>query len=281
MTSQTVNLLDIQQLCRQRSRRQLLNVPFARMEIVSPYPAFTKSQLDMRRKIEVLKYSASSSNSKTNNLTRAELFAQLVRGSEQRRNFSQTNLQNMVNGTEVCPSDDFIPGSTAAADVPGPIEYLQYDPAVPLYNSNTSVMIQSSQNAGNNLDSPFVLIPYNDVQTLSGQESGNVCTLRTYAILENNVLNATFNTPISISAGNITTCLVYIYYNDTLVTTNDSSRTITPTTPSISLNSVPVVTTTTNMITTTVRLFAQPGFLYDIRFKIQLSNSIGTVRFNV
>ena len=45
----------IKTACEQRKFNMLFNIPPVRNEIVSPYPTFTKNQLDMRRKTEILK----------------------------------------------------------------------------------------------------------------------------------------------------------------------------------------------------------------------------------
>ena len=55
----------------QRRKMQLLNIPPTRYTPISPYPQFTQFQLNMRRKVEILKYSASNTNSKTNNFTKS------------------------------------------------------------------------------------------------------------------------------------------------------------------------------------------------------------------
>jgi hypothetical protein len=87
-----LNLID------QRRRAQLYNIPPSRYDNLanSPYtkinPAtgmfFTKFDVDMRRKAEILKYSNVTSTTKTNNLTRAQRWAQLVRGQSS-SNYSQ------------------------------------------------------------------------------------------------------------------------------------------------------------------------------------------------
>jgi hypothetical protein len=84
----------------------LSNVPLTRFTLVSPYPEFTKHQLDMRRKIEVLKYSNNASNSKTNNLTKKQHWAQIVSGNN--REYSQNAINSSINSSTICPEDDFL-----------------------------------------------------------------------------------------------------------------------------------------------------------------------------
>ena len=62
--------------CSQRKRRQLLFIPKSRNELISPYEntSLTKTQLDMRRKVEILKYTNNKSNNKINNDTQKQLW---------------------------------------------------------------------------------------------------------------------------------------------------------------------------------------------------------------
>lgn len=114
----------------QRRERFLYNIPQERLTITSPYPRHSKAQLDMRRKAEVLLYSASQSNSKTNSLTKKEQFAYLSR-SPNNSIISQADIRRI---DYVVGSNSSNPTLTSSCDVPGPIITLQYDPTVPLYN---------------------------------------------------------------------------------------------------------------------------------------------------
>jgi hypothetical protein len=82
-------------LCQQRSKQLLFNTPLPRYTPISPYNGeFTKFQLDMRRKAEVLKHNNNASSTKTNNLTKAEKWSQIVKGNSnsQSSNFPSINL---------------------------------------------------------------------------------------------------------------------------------------------------------------------------------------------
>ena len=130
----------------QKIRFQLFNKPPTRYDNLanSPYDKinpntnlpYTKFDLDMRRKAEILKYSSSRMSTQTNNLTKAEKFAQAVNGYYQQRTFSQAylaaNTQNNV--VEICPPGVIVKTPTSASDVPGPIMMLYDDPTIPLYN---------------------------------------------------------------------------------------------------------------------------------------------------
>jgi hypothetical protein len=116
----------------QKRTRALYNVPLPRLTPESPYPKYTKAQLDMRRKIEILKYNANSSSSMTNNLTKKQQWALLSRGGT--GNFSQSQIRYYdKTKSSLCPDDDMLPTLSTACDIPGPAIVLQYDPAIPLY----------------------------------------------------------------------------------------------------------------------------------------------------
>lgn len=115
-------------VCIQRRFQLLYNNPPPRLTPTSPYESgeYTKEQLDMRRKAEVLKYKASSSSTKTNNLTKAEKWSQIVKGV-------------YTGNTLYCPiTISNIKTPTSSSNVPGPIMNLYYDPSVPLYNYATN-----------------------------------------------------------------------------------------------------------------------------------------------
>ena len=117
----------------QRRKLKFFNVPPPRFTPISPYPKFTRQQLDMRRKVEILKYNNIQQNSKTNNLTKKETYALLARGnSNQLSQFTVLSLQNQdLSG---CQVDKTKPTWTTACGVPGKPMLLEYDPNVPLYN---------------------------------------------------------------------------------------------------------------------------------------------------
>lgn len=114
-----------------RKKGLLFNVPPVRFTPISPYelnPSLTQYQLDMRRKVEILKYKKNTVGS----MTKKQVFTQAIKGATQRRNFSQTQIAELQNGLGspvVCP-----PTISTAAGVPGPAFYLSLDPNVPLYN---------------------------------------------------------------------------------------------------------------------------------------------------
>lgn len=112
-----------------RKKGLLFNVPPTRFTPVSPYESnFTQYQLDMRRKVEILKYKKNAVGA----LSKKQQFAQAIRGATQRRNYSQTQIADIQvggNNQISCP-----PTISTSAGVPGPTFYLSLDANVPLYN---------------------------------------------------------------------------------------------------------------------------------------------------
>lgn len=118
--------------------KALLNIPLDRITPISPYPRYTRFQLDMRRKVEILKHENNATNTKTNNLTKKQQWSMLVNGNT--KNGSQASIIEREllikkNGNTIpCPQDEFLPTLSSASDVPGQVIVLQYDPSIPLYN---------------------------------------------------------------------------------------------------------------------------------------------------
>ena len=120
----------IQQTCNQRILFFSSINKGPRFTPVSPYPAFTKPALDMRRKAEILQYSQQS-----NNFTKNKKWSILTK-------------QAAINNRRIClyPNQSIKIPSTSS-DVPGPPILLYNDPNVPLY------MYSDGQNVDNQLNS--------------------------------------------------------------------------------------------------------------------------------
>jgi len=140
----------------------IFNLPGTRYIPVNPYrdaagasTTFTQQQLDMRRKAEILQYNKTSSNGK---ITKKQNFAGVV---GRRNQYSSYYIRNIQNGTanldEFCPNDILIPTSTRRSDVPGPEIFLRYDPAVPLYNYNSSQFTYGIQNTNEQLQDKWFI----------------------------------------------------------------------------------------------------------------------------
>jgi len=119
--------------CYRRKIRMLFNEPPPRLEIVSPYSVegggYTKAQLDMRRKAEILQYKTSTKSGSNNRLTRAERFAKVATGGR----VTNSRVQS-TNGN--CAAK---PTLSNRSDVPGPPVTLFLDSNIPLYNYQTNV----------------------------------------------------------------------------------------------------------------------------------------------
>jgi hypothetical protein len=132
----------------QRKRFQLLNIPPTRYDNLANNPykltypgsskTFTKIDLDMRRKVEILKYSANNSNTQTNSFTKAEIYAQAISGKYQQRTYPNSFIKDNSKNNQLygCP---IIKTPTSACGVPGPVIYLYEDNNVPLYNYTTNI----------------------------------------------------------------------------------------------------------------------------------------------
>jgi len=133
MTEQTYAQLceSITPILQQKQTRAYFNIPPPRLNIVSPYPLYSPFQLNMRRKAEILKYSSSQQNTKSNNPTKKQRFANLVKKTG---NVSQYQANQQTYSNLVCQADVLKPTLSTSCNVPGPPIILQYDPNIPLYN---------------------------------------------------------------------------------------------------------------------------------------------------
>jgi hypothetical protein len=116
----------------QRRTRFLFNIPPQRLTPSSPYGAFTETQLDMRRKCEILQHRFGSGGTKGGAPTKRQTWAAIAtqRGTQ----ISQRALAALASAGEAVARDDTVPTLSSACDVPGPLITLTLDPAVPLYN---------------------------------------------------------------------------------------------------------------------------------------------------
>lgn len=300
---QNSNWMNTADFCLQRRRRNLMNKPPPRLDSLSsnPYLFFTQQQLDMRRKAEVLKYSAVSTNSKTNNLTKAEKYAQMARFSK-----SNSSYVRMAKIQETCPVDELIKTPNYYCDVPGPYTLLYMDEKVQLYNyggkgnetkavenppiTNEPYSIVSYENVSPNTFIPGIVDDYvfygeNLVSSiyLSNQNIQQGVDVQTNIGFNfSNVSGGTSRESISVTVANI---YVYIYYNKTLISTNDNTinlkNTFTP--PVVSLDDLNILQFTINPSGSifngqinlgTVKILnclvcSQPSAVYDVRITVK------------
>lgn len=289
---------NIDNICQQIRRRGLLNVPPPRNTPVSPYPQYSKFQLDMRRKAEILQYRANATNTKTNNLTKAQLFSLLVNGKLQQ--YNPSTLADISNGRINC--NEMVKTPTSSSNVPGPVIDLYLDPSVPLYQYNKNTESYGIINSVD--DSLWTTYTTNDI--LIGE---NVITEYFTLYIHNNITQNyytyQFETPLSIflqggayvvspinpiPATTPITCVieniyVYVYFNDTLVTSNDPNVSGTiANIPIVSHDFTPLslkvinpeldfstVFYSGNLQVSNLLLFTQPGFVYDVKLRIGMS----------
>lgn len=111
----------------------LFNVPPPRFEVVSPYPQYSTFQLNMRRKVEILKYNSSQQNTKTNGLTKKQKYAYLAKT---KNILSEYKISQPYENRDC---NENMPTLSTSCDIPGPLIILQYDPSVPLYNYGNNI----------------------------------------------------------------------------------------------------------------------------------------------
>lgn len=183
----TGTLATVADALEQRREYLLGRTPFVRNEIVSPYPTFTKMQLDMRRKVEVLKYKKNSTQAR--NLTAKEKQAQILRG-------------NYRGNVLYCADDKNIPVKTSSSDVPGPIITLQEDPTVPLYNYITNQFSPAVSFTESDEKWSLSILPN---VTVADSTTTNIATLLVKDAIDNTTYYYTYSTPyvLTIEGNNI------------------------------------------------------------------------------
>jgi hypothetical protein len=228
-------------MCQQRARQQLLNIPPPRFTPVSPYPQYTQFQLDMRRKAEILQYNSNNTNTKTNNLTKAEKYSMLMNNPPV---LSATTIAQIR--ARDCPEDRFKPTPSSSCDVPGPPITLFYDPAIILYNYQSQIVrsygVENSLNPTNPWNtfsttdismSSLTSVPKPAYYPLFTIAFTNICKqgqtiyaftapmqllmngVATANVLQTGRFNVTFQ---------LTSLFIDVYYNSTLMSTSDPSQ---------------------------------------------------------
>lgn len=186
----STNNVTLLNLCKQYKLYQLESRHPPRYDIVSPYVPisttntnllFTKEQLDMRRKVEIFKYSGNNQNSKTNNPTKNQIWS---------------FLNSQTSHSKICRNNPYIKTSTTACDVPGKPMELFLEPTVPLYNyiSNRD-KIQDFSSSINVNDWDYHLD--NDVEC--NTKTSEICFILSYNSTRKGRTKYSFQTPIAIS----------------------------------------------------------------------------------
>ena len=306
MSTPDLNEQAVCDIINQRNQLRLLLTPPIRFNPVSPYPANTQAELDMRRKAEILQYNKNSTQK--GKITKAQQWSNLVKGSFQRNtqtvvvrdSSGQIVDYTVYNTVASCPQDKYLPTLSSSSDVPGPIITLQYDPDVPLYNyadgeNVFGIINQEIPTYWNSYSS-------NNILALDGVQN-SLCRL---AIFNTDYRFTTFeiNTPIGFyvsgQAANNTDASgilkidefdVSIYNNNNLITTTNITKTTSITNRNVNFYTTfskdgngNIIGDTTfqgvqyigNLKMSNIVLSTQPGLLYDIKlyFKIAITTSI-------
>jgi hypothetical protein len=259
---------------------QLMIPPVRFNGVANPYlnTNYTPSQLDMRRKAEILQYNKNSTQ--TNKLTKAQRFTSAI-GRTART---------------TCPSDLYLPSLSSSSDVPGPVITLQYVPTVPLYNyaqNTASLGLINTEDTSKWIDSTKDdIISYDSMETVLLDLAINK--------IETSTVTFSINSPIGIYVDgnatgasivgnvNINSIEVSAYYNDAnylltspiapIITTSDElksktvSYVVTSPSPSIS-KQFSGVKYIGNLNITNLTLPTSNGYVYKIKVKFKLTSS--------
>jgi len=288
---------------KQRNQYLLLSPPPIRYNPISPYPTYTKAQLDMRRKAEILQYSNKSSNQNCK-LTKKQQYANLTSGQFKRltRTIVKSNpiydasndIIGYTNSATVynvasCPSDLYLSTPSTSCDVPGPLVYLQYDPTIPLYNyavNNNALSILSEYETDK-------WVPYTNNNILAIDTNTTVFMKLVIQNVENNNYTFTINTPIGLYAAatnassgasgkiQISNVALSVYYNDTEMSVNPTFSTYTDASMSYMVTSNSSFAASQyigNLMISNLILASQNGYVYDMKMTFTLSeqNKTGT-----
>lgn len=227
----------------------------------SKAPGYTKEQLDMRRKAEVLQYR--KTGSQTGNLSKKGKYAKLF---------------TVAGNNSICPLDLYLPTPSSSSNVPGSQITLKYNESVPLYNYASNADNYANLNPDDN--EQFDLYSDNNILVTNGQ------TVKVATLLINNPTKSlsTFTVTIPIglyASANISGLTIYdasfsipaitfgAYYNGSLVPGTSV------TTTNFSNKIVRVISNTSNTtfsgvtyiggLSTTFTLSTEKGFVYEFR----------------
>jgi len=294
----TSNVLYISSICEQRRKQQLYPVVPSRIDVVSPYTdtTNTKFDLDMRRKAEILKYD--QGNTKTNKLTKKQLWAQLVNNPNTiTKSYITKNTILDTPATKVITCDNnMIQTPSSASNVPNDyingVNTLYNDENIPLYNYINPIQTRSYGIINNATDNAAVILY---PQTNVIYSSKKIAAIEFTEAATNNYYNVNLlNIPLALQIyGDLSGSNVYItgipitiayvgikilYNSSTVNPTNyytallDSTSTFT----------VDISSAETSFFSTTqfigsinipnIVLDASPGFIYDIYLDMKIIN---------
>jgi len=276
---------DCENFIKQRRMYMSLSTPPIRYNNLesSPYPEYTSEQLNMRRKVEILKYNK-------NGMSKKQRQAAIARG-------------NYRGSTLFCGLDS-TPKPSGAAGVPGPSVLLFEDPNVPLYNyanNTTTNAIVASEDTN---EWNFYILPNKECP--SGLNNiTNIASLLILPAIQNNIYTYTYITPmvfhiqgtnipvatsdniITISLNNIAT---KIFYSGSEISNNVSATNFDENTLQIKLKPDTAITSNTfaysaklyvGYITiSNIYLNTSAGFSYNFGLTYNVSSSTDSLDNN-
>jgi hypothetical protein len=262
---------------------QLFNIPPFRYTPVSPYNGtVTQFDLDMRRKAEILKYNKNANGK----LTKKQSWTQTVAGSLQRRTYSQTAIQTIVDGG-ICEDLSTRVTPTTSSGVPGPVMNLYYDPSINLYNYITNPNVYATEN----YQETDMWLTKSDADILSMNPT--VFTLNIRKPIDKTFYNYSFEIPVAL----------YVSGNAATDASGNFRATVSAPTVSVLYGDQPFVLSTTPIINMTnlitdisgvasgafngalyigkigvsnLVLLTNPGSTYDVVFNYSISTTTDT-----
>jgi hypothetical protein len=264
-------------ICRQKRDAQVFNLPYTRSELrESPYANFNKFQLDMRRKVEILKYNSSSVNTQTNNLTKSQKWRNLVNG-----------IVPAASATTIGPSQTCnMVSLSSSCDIPGEVFQLYEDVNVPLYNYKNKQNIYSIYP-----DAPSVNWSSRKDNNISITSKKDEIITTIITRLPSDSLNYKFkiSTPLALSAAifvkltnidlsinlNINYIELRVYYNDYILSSYTPTNTVKKYTFKISGKSDVEVYNITrflgNITFDNITLYNEKQYVFDIKLYVDYS----------
>ena len=287
----------------QRRLTQLYNIPLPRVTPENPYTSnkYTKLQLDMRRKAEVLKYSANKSSAQTNNLTKKEKFSLLVKGG------IPSPSQKMMNNQDAnCAADKLIPTPTSSCDVPGPVQYLYDDKTVPLYKFSVFNTRTYPNYVPTNMD-PWQFVVLSNTVIYTNQRQ-NVYYLIINKLINRPQYTYSIKTPIGLIVSgsvppsyvrppdfsgnfviNLQSASLAVYYNNALVKTVPASSVANynmtvnvPLNPGSTSKSFSATQFVGNLNFNNLQLYTSPTYVYTFVLRVNVSitpSSTGLINY--
>lgn len=200
-----MDVVSVKSICYQRNKKMLFNIPPPRYTVVSPYTSqqFTKFQLDMRRKAEILQHNSVQKSTQTNSLTKAQRFAQIVR--------SPPPLSSVSIAENNCPT------WTSSSDVPGPRMQLYMDTSVPLYNFATTARAYGILPLDNT--SPWRIYKSTDTITFLANESTFLAAIEILDPIESPSLVFSLSIPLS-------SYKIQVLYSESVVFESNATSTV-------------------------------------------------------